>query len=383
MKKIAVVITARPSYGRIKSFIRELEASSKYNLDLILASSAVLDKYGHTDKVIRSENFKINKLIYNQIVGDSGVTMCKTTANQISDLSSYLEESKPDAVVTIADRYETIATSIAASYMNIPLIHVQGGEVTGNIDEKTRHANTKLADLHLVCNKDAQKRVTKLGEDKNKVIMCGCPSIDIARKVSNLNFNIKDILNRYKGVGRIDKNIDKYYVILQHPTTDSHLESEKNMQISLEALKKIKSQVFVFWPNSDVGTDGTSRAIRKFREQNNDLPFFYFKNFSPEDFLKLLIKSVCIIGNSSVGIRETSFLGVPSVNIGSRQSGRLRGKNVIDVGHKENEILKAISFQTAHGHYKRENLYGDGNSGKKMVRALDDFDYSFTKKINY
>ena len=191
-RKICVVVTARPSYSRIKTALTAIQNHPDLELQLVIAGSALLDRYGNAVDFIERDGFPIAAQVFRVLEGENPTTMAKTTGLGVMELTNVFYNLQPDAVITIADRFETIATSIAASYQNIPLVHVQGGEVTGSIDEKVRHANTKLADLHLVCTADARERVIKLGEDPEKVIDTGCPSSDLAKTVTEntkLNFD--------------------------------------------------------------------------------------------------------------------------------------------------------------------------------------------------
>ena len=173
-RKICAVVTARPSYSRIKTALKAIQEHPNLELQLVVAGSALLGRYGNAVKVIENDGFKIDEKVFMVLEGENPTAMAKTTGLGVMELSNVFYNLKPDAVITIADRFETIATSIAAAYQNIPLVHIQGGEVTGNIDEKVRHANTKLADLHLVASEDARDRVIKLGEDPKYVINTGC-----------------------------------------------------------------------------------------------------------------------------------------------------------------------------------------------------------------
>ena len=290
---------------------------------------------------------------------------------------------KPDAVITIADRFETIATSIAAAYQNIPLVHLQGGEVTGSIDEKVRHANTKLADLHLVCTEDAKQRVIKLGENPHMVINTGCPSIDLAKQVAQdpeLDF---DPIKKYGGVGEEFSWINGYMVIMQHPVTTEYKEAKTHILETLKAVKASSYPAFWFWPNVDAGSDGTSNGIRSFRELEKPENIHFFKNMNPIDFLKLMKNARVLVGNSSAGIRECSYLGVPVVNIGNRQNRRNRAQNVTDVDYNEHQILSAIQEGINKKHYPPSEIYGVGNSGNKIAEILATVELSFSKTISY
>lgn len=382
-RKIIAVITARPSYSRIKTFLEELKNNDDFHLLIALSSSSIVSNYGDIRNVLKNDGFIVDFEISNMFYPQGLISMSKTTSMLLYELSIIFNSVNPDAVISIADRYETIGISLAAAYSNIPLIHVQGGEITGNIDEKTRHANTKLADLHLVSSEKAKRRVIQMGENPSKVINCGCPSIDLARKAINSNYEINLIIDKYKGIGKIVKDFqNNYIVVLQHPTTDHYLNAEDEISITLRACLKFDGQVFVFWPNADAGTDGTSKGIRKFREDFNPNNFYFFKNFDPEDFIRLIKNSKMLIGNSSVGIRESSYLGIPVINIGNRQENRDRGDNVIDVNSNQIEIERSINLVLNNNFEITPNLiYGDGFAGVKMVKALSNFDFSFTKSF--
>ena len=231
----------------------------------------------------------------------------------------------------MADRFETISVSIAAAYQNIPLVHIQGGEITGSIDEKVRHANTKFADIHLVCNKRAKETVIKMGEDPAYVFNTGCPSIDLADEIlENPSINF-DPYKKYGGFGSQPDYKNGYIVVMQHPVTTEFNEAKFQTEETLEAIKELKIPTFWFSPNADAGSDAVSQSIKYYRSNYDMSHVHFFDNMVPTDFLRLVYNSQCLIGNSSMGIRECSFLGVPVINVGSRQSGRERGCNVIDV----------------------------------------------------
>ena len=382
-KKICVVITARPSYARIKTVLSAIQNHPKLKLQLVLAGSALLNRYGDISIIVENDGFNIEEKIYNIIEGESPTSMAKTTGMAIMELSTAFNNLKPDIVVTIADRFETIATSIAASYQNITLAHIQGGEVTGNIDEKVRHANTKLADIHLVANDDARERVIKMGEEEDTVINTGCPSMDLAREVllrPELDF---DPISKYGGVGEKITWKNGYIVVMQHPVTTEFEESKNNIEETLKAITETNIPTFWFWPNVDAGSDGTSNGIRGYRENSNTENIHFFKNMEPDDFLRLIINSMCLVGNSSVGIRESAFLGVPVVNIGSRQNRRLRASSVIDCGYSKKDIKSGIEVQLKNGKYDPEFIYGDGYSGKKIADILANSSLSYHKTIKY
>lgn len=383
IRKIAVVVTARPSYSRIKTALRAIDNHPDLELLLIVAGPALLDRYGNALDYIKADGFTVTEKVYNVLEGENLTSMAKTTGLGILEISSVFERLKPDAVVSIADRFETMATAIAASYMNIPLVHIQGGEVTGNIDEKVRHAITKLADLHLVSSIRAKERVIKMGEHPSSVFLTGCPSIDLAKEVMlkpELDF---DPYLKYSGVGATPDLKNKYIVVLQHPVTTEYSLSRSHIEQTLNAIDKLKLPTLWFWPNVDAGADGTSKGIRSFRERNDCKHIHFFKNMEGRDFLKLLINSHCIVGNSSVAIRECAYLGVPALNIGTRQSGREKGQNVLDVTYNEAEIISGINKLIERGQVKPDGIYGDGNAGDAIANILATEKLTFDKKLAY
>ena len=384
MKKICIVIGSRANYSSIKSVMDNIKKRKKLKLQLILNTSSLLYKYGNVSHLIEKDGFEINEKIYNLIEGESLLTMAKSTGLGLIEVSTAFDRLKPDIVLTVGDRFETMATVLAASYMNIPLAHTMGGEISGTIDESIRHAVTKLSHIHFPANKKAAEVIRKLGEDKDKIFNVGCPRIDLVRKI------IKDktiiLKNNIFNLGVGDKlDLKKPFLIIsQHPVTTEFYDAEQQMKTTLESVSKIDIQVIVLWPNADAGSAYISKAIRSFREKNNRSAIHFFKNLPIEIYIKLLDKTKCLVGNSSSGIREGNYIGVPCVNIGSRQNGRDRGLNVIDVDYDNLKITKAIKKQIKISKYKSENLYGDGTAGKKITDILSsELDIKVQKTLEF
>jgi UDP-hydrolysing UDP-N-acetyl-D-glucosamine 2-epimerase len=267
--------------------------------------------------------------------------------------------------------------------MNIPLAHIQGGEVTGNIDEKVRHAITKLADYHFVASENAKERVIKLGEEPTVVFNTGCPSIDLATTVLESTSLPFDPYVKYGGVGAKPDLSEGYLVVMQHPVTTEYQDSRKHIEATLEAIHSLNKPTLWFWPNVDAGADGTSTGIRAFREQHQLPNVHFFKNMEGKDFLQLLQHSSCLIGNSSVGIRECAFLGVPVVNIGSRQNRRDRGGNSIDVDYCQEKIEAAVLDSVTKGKSSSSSIYGNGKAGEQIADLLLQLPLQFHKTITY
>ncbi len=370
LRRLVVAITARPSYSRIRSAIELLRDEGKISVQVICSGSALLDRYGRVVDLIRADGFDVVEEIYTFVEGNEPLNMALTTANTIQHTASTLRRLAPDWVMSIADRYETLGTAVAAAYVGTPLLHVQGGEITGNIDEKVRHAVTKLADVHLVSTPQAGQRLLRMGENPSSVHVTGCPSIDLAREALEMPLSMVQSTIDEFGVGARVNLAEDFIVVLQHPETDSYDQSYVRMQATLEAIADVGMQTLVFWPNVDAGSDATSKAIRVFRENSQFGNAHYIKNLEGHLFLRLLRQARCLVGNSSVGIRESGFIGTPVVNLGDRQIGRERSANVLDCGWSRVEIREAIQRQLAAGRYPPSILYGDGHAGRRIADVV-------------
>jgi UDP-hydrolysing UDP-N-acetyl-D-glucosamine 2-epimerase len=255
--------------------------------------------------------------------------------------------------------------------------------VTGSIDEKVRHAVTKLADAHFVCTELANERVVRMGEREDRVWTTGCPSIDLAARIAAEPSAAWNPMEHYSGVGPDLDLSNGYVVVLQHPVTTEHEQARVQAEETLHAIAELGMPTLWFWPNVDAGSDGTSRAIRRFREREDTSNMHFYRNMTPEDFLRVASKCSAIVGNSSVAIRECSYLGVPAVNIGHRQEGRERGANVVDVGHDRAAILEATRAQVAHGHFAPDRLYGHGGAGGRIADLLATIEVDVVKRLTY
>lgn len=381
-RKVCVVLTARASYAKIKPILTYLKANPAVELQIVCAASAVLDRFGNTIAMVKKDGFFVNESIHFLIEGESLLTTSKSAGLGLVEFANTFNRLDPDVVVVMADRYEVLAAAIAAAYQNIPLAHIQGGEVSGNIDEKVRHAVTKLADLHFPATERARDWIIRMGENSSRVFLTGCPSIDLANEVllsPEIDF---DIYEKYGGVGNkpcLDKG---YLLVMQHAVTTEPMESMAHITETLHAVGDIQSSVLWFWPNPDAGTDEVSKTIRAYRENYNPKNVHFIKNMEPLDFLRLLNASDGIIGNSSAAIREASYLGVPAINIGSRQLNRERGHNVIDIDYDRRSILNAIRKHFT-GRKARSYTYGRATAGKEIADIIAKATLVFSKEINY
>jgi len=380
-RKICVVVNSRANYGRIKSVLHEINKHPDLELLLIVGASALLYRFGNVKEIIESDGFEISGQVYLIVEGENPTTMAKSTGMAIMELATMFENMKPDIVVTVADRFETMATAVAASYMNIPLAHTQGGETTGSIDESVRHAVTKLSHIHFVATRQAAENIIRMGEDPSNVHCTGCPSIDI---ISDLDLKLPtDIFHTYKGVGPDIDPEKPFLVVLQHPVTTEYGDGLQQINETLCAIERIRMQTVWLWPNVDAGSDDISKGLRIYRENENPEFIHFFRNFSVEDYARLIYNSACLVGNSSSALREGAFLGVPAVNIGTRQTNREHGENVIQVDYNSTEIQTAIKKQIENGRYEKSTLFGDGQADKRIVKILSEADVKIQKTLFY
>jgi len=382
-RKVCVVVTARPSYSRIKTALIAIREHPDLELQLVLAASALLDRYGRVEEQIHEDGFEVAARVFMVLEGENPTSMAKTTGIGLLELATVMDNLRPDMVVTIADRFETMATATAAAFMGIPLAHVQGGEVTGSIDERVRHAVTKLSDIHFPSTRQAGDRLERMGEAPERVFVTGCPSIDLAAEAAGSRALDFDPFTRYGGVGELLNLDEGYIVVMQHPVTTEYTDARDHALEVLHAVDGSGLNALWFWPNVDAGSDGTSSGIRWFRENHPHARMHFFRNMAPTDFLELLIHSRGIVGNSSVAIRECEFLGVPAVDIGTRQSGRERGANVVPAGYDRGEIQTAILAQADHGRYDSGHLYGDGLAGERIAKHLAEVELTADKRLAY
>ncbi len=362
--------------------MRAVRAHKDLELQVVASASALLDRYGAVADIVEQDGFTVNERVYMLLEGETPLTMAQSTGFGLVTLPMVFGRLKPDVVITVGDRFETMATAIAAAYMNIALAHTMGGEVTGTIDESVRHAVTKFAHIHFPANAHAAERIIKMGEEPSAVHNVGCPRMDIVAEILREKPLDAELL-KSEGVGG-DLDFQKpYLLVMQHPVTTEFGQDRAHMKEILLAAQSFNMQTVVMWPNADAGSDDIAGAIRSFRE-HNDLPLFrFYKNLPPQIFIPLMKNAACMIGNSSAAIREGSFIGVPAVNVGTRQGGREHGPNIVLSGSAQAEIIAAIKKQLEHGPYASEPLYGDGHAGEKIADILSRCPLVIQKRLTY
>jgi len=363
MRKICVVTGNRAEYSRLKSVMQAIIDHPELELVLIVTGTHLLDDFGKTIRQIEKDGFKVDSVARTIVAGEDLVAMAKSTGLCALEIPTLLEAYKPDVVLIIADCPDVLGVATSATFMNIPLASMQGGEITGAVDESIRHAITKLSHIHFPATEKSAERIKKMGERPDMVFNVGCPSVDIISSV--------DLGPREKICREYELDQKKPFLIMaQHPVTTEYGAVKEQIRETLGAMEELKIQTIMLYPNVDAGSKDIVREIRLCDEAGKLKHLNKFKSIPVEDFVRLLGHAACIVGNSSAGIREACYLGTPAVNIGTRQNGRERGKNVVDVGYDCGQIVKAVKNCIEHGKYKPEHIYGEGNSGRKIAEIL-------------
>ncbi|HZM61009.1 MAG TPA: UDP-N-acetylglucosamine 2-epimerase [Vicinamibacterales bacterium] len=383
MRKVCVVIGSRANYSSIKSVMRAVQAHPELTLQLIVGASALLDRFGSVVDVIEADGFTPNARVTMIVEGETPATMAKSTGLGLLELPTIFDLLKPDVVVSVGDRFETMSTAVAAAYMNIPVAHTMGGEISGTIDESIRHAVTKLSHIHFPANDAAAARIIRMGEDPSTVHTVGCPRIDLVSEIARGNgLPHAEWLDR-EGVGAHVDVSKPFLLVNHHPVTTEYGQGKSHIWETLCALDELKMPTIMLWPNADAGSEDIATGMRTFREKRHPEYIRFYKNFPIETYVRLMLLCGCAVGNSSAPIREGAFLGVPAVNIGTRQSGRDRGPNVLDVGYDRREIVDGIRRQLAHGRFESDALYGDGRAGGRIADVLARATLTVQKRLTF
>jgi UDP-hydrolysing UDP-N-acetyl-D-glucosamine 2-epimerase len=368
-RKICFPITSRAYYGRSQLLIRKLHAHPDLDLKLMLGGSILLDKYSrHIADDIAAGGFDIAASLFNVIEGGNHVAMAKTACLTALEFTNELHKAQPDVVVICGDRFEQLAIAMAAAYLNLTIAHIEGGDVTGSIDESVRHAITKLAHLHFVTNADAERRVKAMGENPRFVFNTGSLDVELAASVDTSITS--EQVNSF-GVGYQLDITEPFLMVVQHPVT-TEADNRAHLETTLRAVASLDLPVIWFWPNADAGTGEMADSLRHMRERHPELTarMHFITNVPAEHFVGLLAHTACLVGNSSAGIKECSYLGTPVVNIGARQHGRLSAEHVTPAGYDATEIAAAITLQLAHGRYPPSHIYYRPNASQTIVEVL-------------
>ena len=374
MKKILFLTGTRADYGKIKSLMKKVEESDKFELFVFVTGMHMLSKYGGTYREVEKDGFENIYKHINQ-KSSSSEQMDLILGNTISGLSNYISEVKPDLIVVHGDRLEALAGAIVGAFNNIKVMHIEGGEVSGTIDESIRHSITKLAHFHLVANEEAKKRIVQLGEKEKSVFVFGSPDVDIM--YSDKLPKMQEINERYS------LEFKNYSILMYHPVTTEIQKLTSNVKNLVDAVIESNKNYIVIYPNNDSGSDIILNEYRRF-ENNKNIRVFPSMRF--EAFLTLLKNCDFIIGNSSSGIREASVYGKVAIDLGNRQKGRYDEsvENILHCIEDKTTILEKIKISDEI-EVEAISHFGNGNSDDIFLQIISDenvWESDIQKKFN-
>jgi UDP-hydrolysing UDP-N-acetyl-D-glucosamine 2-epimerase len=349
-------------------------------LQVVAAGTMVLERFHQPVEVVRKDGFSVDGEVYLELEGSTPGTMAKSVGFGVVEFASEFQRLKPDVVLLIGDRYEALSAAISAAYMNICIAHIQGGEVSGSIDESARHAISKFAHFHFPSTERSAMYLIRMGENPATILSVGCPSSDIARQLDN-NI-VPEMINNTGSGAKIDIS-QPFILVVFHPITTEYGGERRQMEELFQALDRLRTQTILLWPNIDAGADHISKAVRIFRDLNKPTWLRLLTNLDPEFYLKLLARAVCAAGNSSSFVRDASYFGTPVVLVGKRQEGREMARHVMSVEPLACQIIAAIDAQIAHGRYAPSALYGDGLVSERIADALARLTPYVQKRLHY
>ena len=373
-RKICFVITNLIHYSRSMLILERLRDHDDVELSIILGGAAVLPRYAtgpaFLPKLLPSLGYENIRTLYFQTEGDGGLPSALSAGSASMQFAQAFHDLDPDVVVLRADRYEILAAAMSATHLQIPIAHIEGGDVSGTVDEHIRHAVTKLAHFHFVTNSDAHKRVLQLGEHGEHVHCVGAPDVEVVQALaSRPNSDVHDRV-KSSGAGH-DVNIDESFgMVMLHPVTSEYDQAREQARLLVEKIHQTGKPFFWFWPNVDAGGGGIAKELRIFGNEVDSHRIRFINYLPPEDFIALLSRTECLIGNSSAGLKEAGFLGVPVVDIGTRQNNRLRGENVLHVDWAGGDLEKAIAAQWHAPRFDSSKTYNGEGVSERIVKIL-------------
>ena len=366
-KTICVALTNRTNYSKLKTVLIELRKYDNIDLRLVLSSSILLDRYGSGYKDIEADGYIIDKKIDCVMSNDTHEAMAKTIGLSVIEHSTYFASRKPDLLIIVGDRFDMLAPVIAAATMNTPIAHIQGGELSGTIDNVIRDVLTKFSSLHFVATEEGKNNLINYGIKKEIIFNFGCPAVEY---ISNLNvgerFDKNQITKKFKYPIHIKPN-EKYLLVMVHPDTTNKLDVD--MDKLLNSIVEVGLKAFIFYPNIDANN---AEIVSKISEHKQNSNFLMIRHMPLEDFVHTMAHCVCMIGNSSSGIRESASFGVPFINVGERQFGRERNKNTIDINNKY-EILTSTINKCLSQRFDDHNIYYKAKCSHKIANTIIDY----------
>lgn len=379
-RKVCVILVDRANYGRLKPVMRAIQSKPELELQVVAAGTMVLERFGEAANLVEADGFPIDGKIFIELEGSKPITMAKSVGIAVIEFANEFRRLNPDLVLVIGDRYEALGAVVAAAYMNLTIAHVQGGEVSGSIDESARHAITKLAHYHFPSTQRAKEYLIRMGEREDTILAVGCPSGDLARTFDR---SLPSEIVNGRGSGAIIDVTAPFLLVLFHPTTTEYGGEVAQIRALLTSLARLASPTLLLWPNIDAGSDHISKAIRVFRTAEKRSWLRTQTNLVPEDYLKVLANAACAIGNSSSFVRDASFFGTPVVLVGSRQNARETDVHVRRVAPEAQQIADAVRLQLEHGAYPPSTLYGDGYAAERIADALVELRPYVQKQLAY
>jgi UDP-hydrolysing UDP-N-acetyl-D-glucosamine 2-epimerase len=379
-RKVCVVLVDRANYGRLKPVMQAISDHPQLQLQTLAAGTMVLERFETPVRIVEKDGFHIDGEIFIELEGSNPATMAKSVGIGLMEFSNEFRRLSPDIVLVIGDRYEALAATIAAAYMNLCIAHIQGGEVSGSIDESARHAISKFAHYHFPSTRRAAEYLVQMGERPETVLALGCPSSDIARQL-NRKLTYENLNGQGSGV-EIDPS-KPFQLVIFHPTTTEYGGEQHQMEELLTALHELGQPTALLWPNIDAGSNHVSKVIRRFRDEHKPTWLRTLINLNPEDYLRVLSNASCAIGNSSSFVRDASFFGTPVVLVGNRQEGRESDEHLIRVNPIASQIVQAVLAQHRHGRYDPSALYGDGDVSQRIAQALYTLKPYVQKRLHY
>ncbi len=367
MINICVSLTNRTNYSKLKPVLFALREVPETNIQIVLSSTILLERYGNGYQDLVKDGFAIDFKIDCTLLNDSHAAMAKTVGLSIVEHSSYFQWRQPDLLIIVGDRFDMLAPAVAASMMNIPIAHIQGGELSGTIDNVIRDVITRFASLHFVATEQSAQNLINYGVDSSKVFDYGCPAVEYVSQIDvGANFDPKRLAKSFKRKISIAPN-DQYFLVMIHPDTTNR--NDVSMDLVLDAVASFKVKAFIFYPNVDANNSEIVSSIAKYKTNQN---FYMIRHMPLEGFIHLLAHCSCMISNSSSGIREAASFGIPVVNVGFRQVDRQRNSNVFDIGNDYKRLSEVIRSSVGK-HYGTSNIYFKPNCSLNIAKQLISF----------
>ncbi|XP_014825823.1 PREDICTED: bifunctional UDP-N-acetylglucosamine 2-epimerase/N-acetylmannosamine kinase isoform X2 [Poecilia mexicana] len=369
--KVCVATCNRADYSKLAPIMFGLKSHpEEFELEVVVLGSHLIDDYGNTFRMIEQDDFDIGSKLHTIVRGEDEAAMVESVGLALVKLPDVLQRLSPDILIVHGDRFDALALATAAALMNIRILHLEGGEVSGTIDDSIRHAISKLAHYHACCTRMAEQHLIAMCEDHSRILLAGCPSYDKLLSTYHRD-DYMDIIKSWLG-DKVKEN--DYIVALQHPVTTDIQHSIKIYGLMLDALISFNKRTLILFPNIDAGSKEMVRVMRKKGiEQHPN--FRAVKHIPFEQFIQLLSHAGCMIGNSSCGVREAGAFGTPVINLGTRQTGRETGENVLHVRDADthNKIYHALELQFGK-RYPGSKIYGDGNAVPRILKFLSSID---------